>query len=120
MKSAVTGRVVWIYKGRSKKPSYMAYCRAKKQELARVRGWRRIVNQRKNNILRFLAALTKTNAIPEEVSAEMSAAQRNIVSMANTAPVCDKGFYEHIIRERSRRKRRWFCSQYDTNDTPLR
>ena len=112
-KSVLTGKAVWIGHERSYKAEYMAYRRACRNEITRMRGWCYVVARRRNNILHLLQELTAHLPILGDIPPEQQEAARFLMQLANTEPPKQSEFYDHIREERRRREkartreRRW-------------
>lgn len=104
VRSCLTGQVVWIYRGASKRSADSTYCRACQCEVERVRHWSRIAARRKANILRLLSECMAGMAIDGVMTPEQKAAAKRLTSMAED-PGCYREFYDHIMEERRRRAR---------------
>lgn len=110
IRSVVTGRIVWLCSAASRGASRVAYHRAKKSELRRMRSKRSIMQKRRDNIMQFLETLTGASdgqSLPQEASK----AQRRIKAIADEAQTLDTGFYEHIMKSRRVPAKRCVCSQ---------
>ncbi len=105
-RSCLTGKVVWIRHHMSYKAEWAAYRRACQREIERVQGWCAISARRKANIQKLLDELTASMPIDSELSPEKKDAARRIAAIANTPLRCHRDFYDHIMEERRRKKRK--------------
>lgn len=103
VRSVVTGRIVWMWKGISKRATQKAYERACRSEEGRVRKWNKSVRRRHDNIRQFLNDLMSAKNPSEAMVKEAVAAVRSIEAMAETKSVCDKDFISHVRTMRDRR-----------------
>lgn len=102
-RSCITGKIIWFYRGMSKNAANVAYHRAWKHELERVKHWPEVVAERKANILRLLNNCLANLPITAELTPKQKAAVRRLRKMAEEEPECDMDFYNHIIEEQRRR-----------------
>ena len=106
LKSAITGKAVWVSHDRTYKTEWEAYKKACRKEITRMRSWGYMVARRKNNILHFLA---KLGDIPKE----KRDAAKALTQLADTEPLKQSDFYDHIREERrqrenaKKREKRW-------------
>lgn len=108
--SCLTGKAVWIYQGASHKAAKWAYWMACKKEVQRYRYWAQLVELRKQNIARFLAACTERLPLTQDMTPEQKSAARQLLKIKKRNEVCDHEFYDHIVEEAKRRSeasRRW-------------
>lgn len=103
-KSCLTGKAVWIYRGPSHNAARIAYWRACKKEVERVRNWPETMARRKANILAFLSELTANLPPLAEMPPEKRAAARKMLALAEEQPDPGLAFYEHIMEERRRKE----------------
>ncbi len=103
-KSCLTGKAVWIYRGPSKNAARIAYWRACKKEIDRVKHWGNVVAQQCSNAARFLADCMAEIPINAELTPEQAEAARKLQSIAKREKECYRDFYEHIMEERRRRE----------------
>lgn len=103
--NCVTGQAVWVYQGASPDAERMAYWRASKKEMTRVRWWNRRVAERADAVRSLLDACL--SALPDKsvMTDEQAAAVRRLEAVIAREPECDRGFYNHIRAERRRRER---------------
>jgi len=102
-RSCITGKIIWVYRGMSKNAANVAYHRAWKHELERIKHWPEYVAERKANILKLLNDCLANLPITAELTPKQKAAARRLRKMAETEPECDLDFYNHIIEEQRRR-----------------
>lgn len=102
-RSCLTGNAVWINKAPSKQAVWRAYWRACKREVERVARWGETVERRKEN-LRHLIHELMASASSDEPSPGREAAARRLNKLSEENVACHKGFYDHIVEERRRRK----------------
>ena len=100
-KSCLTGKAVWIHSGSpSKNSEWMAYDRAKRQEMKRVKQWSDMKARRKSNIMRIF------NDCMENVSrieGKLQTAARKLLTLSEQTISCSRDFYNHLLEERKRR-----------------
>lgn len=103
-RSCTTNQVVWIYQGPSKGAARLAYWRARKHEITRVRGWQRRVRQRADTIQSYLDDCM--NALP--LMSPLSKAQREAIktlqAIIQQPMPCDTVFYNHIRTMQKRKQ----------------
>ena len=104
IKSCLTGRAVWIYRGPSKNASQSAYWRACKYEVERFKRWSKHVARRKANIQRLLTDCTAGIDIAGTMTPEQKAAARRLASLSED-PAFNREFYDHVVEERRRMER---------------
>lgn len=104
VRSCLTGKPVWLYRGASLHGSESAYWRACKYEIERFRGWSRTVARRKANIQRLLSECMAGLGINAALTPEQKAAAKRLASYAEP-PAYYREFYDHVMEERRRRKR---------------
>ena len=103
IRSCITGRAVWIYRGTSKHASRCAYWHACKHEMDCVRHWNEAVARRKANIQRLLSDCMADMAITDVMTPEQKTAARQLASYSEKEAGFSREFYDHIIEERRRR-----------------
>lgn len=103
-KSCLTGKAVWIYRGPSHNAARIAYWRACKKEIERIRQWPERMARRKAEILAFLSELTANLPPVEEMPPEKRALARKLLAMADEQPDPGRAFYDHIMEERRRKE----------------
>ena len=112
-RSCLTGRVVWIYHGRSQEAARKAYWRACKKEVRRVRQWTARIAARQKILMQMLGlgdSSSSSSGIYEGMTPEKKAAAREIVRMGKQPPPQGREFYDHIVEESKRRNwrsKRW-------------
>lgn len=102
-RSCLTGRVVWIYRGPSRNAAYVAYHRACRKEVQRVRHWSERNAERRACILRLLNEWLADIPITTPLTPEQVTAAKEIRALARRDIACDHEFYDHIMEERRRR-----------------
>ena len=102
-RSCLTGKAVWVYQGPSENAARIAYYRACRKEVERVRSWGKIVAQRCQNISRLLSNCMAELPINAELTPVQLAAARRLKEMSKQECPCYREFYDHILEE-SRRK----------------
>lgn len=105
-RSCITGKIVWVYRGMSRNAGYVAYHRAVKHEIERVKHWPEYVAERKAKILKFLSDRMAHFPLDAVLTPEQKAAARTIRKIAETEPELDLDFYNHVIEEQNRRNLR--------------
>lgn len=120
-RSCLTGKVVWIYRGMSHNAGRLAYWKACKKELEKVKQWSERMADRKRKLTMVLglsdsntsangssgkasANGTSGNMIGDELTDEQRKAYRELVRMSKQEPPPDMEFYNHIVEERRRRQ----------------
>lgn len=103
-RSCITGRVVWVYRGFTKAAANVAYWRACKKEIERVRHWADTMARQRAEITNMLTACLANLPIDAEMTPEQKQAARELQAMAKMDIPCDREFYDHIMEERRRRK----------------
>ncbi len=103
-RSCLTGQAVWIYQGPSKVSARLAYWRACRRELERVKHWGETMAQRRRNILRLMSCDSSSSSVLDaSMSDEQQAAARKLLAVAKMETDGRTEFYNHIIEERRRR-----------------
>lgn len=102
-RSCINGKAVWISKSPSKAAEQLAYWRACKHEVERVRQWGETVLRRKSNVQRMLNGLMANLPVTDTLTEKCREAARQIVSISESCTACCSDFYNHIMEERSRR-----------------
>lgn len=103
-KSCLTGKVVWIYRGPSKNAARVAYHRACKHELERMKHWSERVARRMTNIARLLSDCMSEIPINADLTPEQKEAAKQLLKLSKENADCHREFYEHVVEERRRRK----------------
>lgn len=103
VRSCITGNVVWLYRGKSRAGAMRAYWIACKKELELMKKMPEIIAQRRESILKFLAALQASLPIDAELTEQQKAAAKTIRAIAAKDMKVDTEFYEHILEEARRR-----------------
>lgn len=103
-RSCLTGKVVWIYRGTSRAAARVAYLRACRKEVDRVRSWKEWVRLRKATVLRILSECTASLSIDAVLTPEQTEAARKLQAIGKKDVECDTDFYDHIMEERRRRE----------------
>lgn len=104
LKSCLTGKAVWIYRGPSRTAAQKAYCRACHKEVERVRRWTEEAERRKSNIMRVLTELTAGMPATAELPPEKRQLAKQLLSLSEKTIPAGSAFYEHIMEERRRRE----------------
>ena len=102
-KSCLTGKVVWIYWGPTRKAANVAYHRACKEELKRINHWKERADIRRRNILNILNECLADIPVTEALTPEQAEAARQLRNLSKEDIACHREFYEHIIEEQRRR-----------------
>lgn len=103
-KSCLNGKIVWVWRGKSRHSARTAYYRACKQEVERVRHWGETAAQRRRNLLRTLTECMADMALTDEMAPEQIAMANIVKRLSEEDFACHTEFYEHIMEERRRRK----------------
>ena len=101
-KSCITGRAVWIYQGRGS--SYIAYWRACKKEVERIRNWPTIAARRKESIERLINICTGNFSINAELTPAQKEAVEKLKRIKDKGATCYRDFYNHIMETRRLRR----------------
>lgn len=111
-RSCLTGKVVWIYRGRLAKSADESYRRACIREIERVRHFSDMAATRQRNISRLLNDCMDGIPFTAELTPQQREAAEQLHSlMSRTTHVSE--FYEHIVEERRRRKQKTKNRNYD-------
>ena len=102
-KSCLTGKAVWIYRGPSERSAGLAYWRACRQEMERMRRFSAVAARRFGNIARILSDCMAGLPVNAELTAWQKEAVRQLQAIQKKGIACHRDFYEHIMEERSRR-----------------
>ncbi len=103
-KSCLTGKVVWIYKGKNRHAARTAYYRACREEARRTRKEKETKAQRRKNILKVLEDCLDEIPITEALTPKQVEAARQMRNISNEDIGSHREFFEHIMEERRRRK----------------
>lgn len=104
LKSCLTGKAVWIYRGPSRSAARMAYWRACRSEVERVRQRAEAAARRRANIQRMLSELTAAMPATGDLPPEKKALARQLLSLSEKKIPAGGAFYDHIMEERRRRE----------------
>lgn len=104
VRSCLTGKVVWIYRGLSQNAARLAYWRACQKEIERVRNWAQKMQSRKDHILRVLEECSASLPLNAELTKEQKEASRELQSIIRKGQECHSEFYDHIMETRRRRQ----------------
>lgn len=118
--SCLTGKIVWVYRGRSSDGARIAYWRACRKEVRRVRQMMIREAERKKQLLRLLAndgSASSSFSIRADMSQEQRKAVREIVKLCKKQLSHGGEFYEHIIEEA--RRRNWQSNRWKSNREKL-
>ena len=102
-RSCLTGKVVWVYRCSSKGAARVAYHRACRNEVKRMRHWGETAAQRRANIMKVLNECLADIPLDSALSNAQKAAARRLQAISKEDIACHREFYEHIIEERRRR-----------------
>lgn len=103
-KSCLTGRVVWVYKGKSKASSYVMYLLACRRELAREKNKASVDEQRRKNIMNVLNECVADLCFAGPLTPEQEAAAKELKRLAEEPVATCNEFRDHILEERRRRE----------------
>lgn len=102
-RSCINDQAVWIHKG-SPKASIVAYWRACKREVERVKRWSETLAQRRKNIYRLLSRDSDSSTVFDEcLTDDQKIAVRKLLAISKMETDGRTAFYDHIIEERRRR-----------------
>ena len=104
LRSCLTGKVVWIYRGPSQEAARKAYFRACKKEIEHVRSWAERMAQRTASITRLLTNCLADKPIDAELTPDQQEAAKELQAISKKQLECHSEFYDHIMEERRRRE----------------
>ena len=102
LKSCLTGKAIWIYRGPTKHSAGKAYRRACYFEKKWSRRFLRAITKRKNNIQGFLGNLVASHPFTERLPQPTRRAARKIGNVSKKESRHQSEFYQHIKEERKR------------------
>lgn len=122
LKSCLTGKAVWIYRGPSRNAARLAYWRACRKEVERVRRWTEAAERRRANIMRILTELTAGMPAIAELPPEKRQLAKQLLSLSEKKIPAGGAFYDHIMEEQRRREedRRIRRQMRERENTPNR
>lgn len=97
---------VWVYRGPSKAAAWIAYRRACKAEIERMRKWSSAVALRKSNIQRMLSDCVSRVPVTDMLQPQQKSAARYLLSLANKNMAYNSSFYDHIQEEKLRKQKK--------------
>ena len=100
-----TGKIVWVYRGKSENAGRKAYWMVCKRESTRVRSWKKRVERRTAIINDFTQSLIDGLPTPDDLTPDQRKAIRELQKIAENPPKCDTQFYNHLQQDRKRKKR---------------
>lgn len=106
-RSCITGKVVWIYQGVSREAARIAYWRACKKELEKMKHWTEQMADRKRMVgavMGMLSCSSSSSVFDVNMTDEQRQAARELAKLRKEEPALDTGFYEHIMEERRQRR----------------
>lgn len=115
-RSCLTGKIVWIYRGSSYEGARLAYWRACKHEVRRVRSWASRMAERRRQLMRLLTgsdSSSSSSILARKMTPEQRKAAREIIQMGKQPPPRDSAFYDHIVEEA--RRRNWRSNRWKDN-----
>lgn len=101
--SCITGEPVWYYQGPSENSARIAYWRACKHEIERIRNFPAYAKKKADAVRKLLSECLAEIPITAELTPKQKAAVKYLKSVADEGPSCHMAFYEHIMEERRRR-----------------
>ena len=107
-RSCITGKVVWIYRGVSREAARIAYWRACKKELEKMKHWAEQMADRKRMVgavMGMLSCSSSSSVFDDHMTDEQRQAARELAKLRKEEPAMYTGFYEHIMEERRQRRR---------------
>lgn len=110
-RSCVNDKPVWIYMGASEDAARIAYWRACKHEVKRIKNWGKIVARRMKNISRLLTNCTAAMPMMQVMTRQQEDTIKQLQSIDKDKFVCQRDFFDHIMEERRRRQDRLKNSQ---------
>lgn len=102
-RSCLTGKIIWVYHGITKTAERLAYFRACKREMNRVRGWKERLDKRRRNLKRLLSDSSSGIPITDELTPEQRCAAQHLNDIGRQSSSQHSEFYEHIVEEKKRR-----------------
>ena len=102
VRSCLTGKAVWIYQGSSVAGAKLAYWKACKKEVKRVRMWMQKVNERRRNLRRFISECTASLPLTVELTLEQKDSAHELQFIDKDNQSCHREFYDHIMEEARR------------------
>lgn len=120
-RSCLTGNAVWVYRGPSEHAASMAYRRACKKEIERVRNWPQIVKKRAEQVSRILNEALADIPLNVSLTPRQKESVRQLKAIQNHVPECHREFYDHIMEEARRKNEasnRW--ADYRTKNFGLK
>jgi len=112
-RSCLTGDAVWIYRGPSQEAARMAYFRACRKEMERMKHWAKAAARRCANAARMLTDCTSSLPRTAGMTAEQKEAARQLQAIVKREHPRRSEFYEHIMAERRIRHRKIQNTNYD-------
>lgn len=103
-RSCINDKPVWIYMGPSEGAARLAYWRACKSEVKRIKNWSKTVARRMKNISTLLTNCTASLPMMEAMTPEQEETVRQLQSIGKNEFACHRDFFEHIMEERRRRR----------------
>ncbi|MBO4499167.1 MAG: hypothetical protein J5732_02810 [Bacteroidaceae bacterium] len=106
-RSCITDKVVWIYQGVSYEAARIAYWRACKKELEKIKHWTEQMADRKRMVgavMGVLSCSSSSSVFDDHMTDEQRQAARELAKLRKEEPAMYTGFYEHIMEERRRRR----------------
>ena len=104
IRSCLTDKPVWVYQGASKEGARIAYWRACKREIERVRRWPEYMSKRATAVTRLLSSCMDKMSLEMSLTMEQKDAARCLQKLCKNGLQCHREFYDHIVEERRRRK----------------
>lgn len=104
-RNSTTGKIVWVYRGKSQNAGRKAYWLVSKRENTRIRSWKKRLERRTAIIKEFLQRLIDGLPTPDDLTPDQRKAIRELQKIADNPPKCDTQFYNHLQQERKRKKR---------------
>lgn len=102
--SCLTGKVVWMYRGKGTKAAVRkAYQRACQREIATVTHWAEMVEAYRSRVTKFLNDCLANIPITETLTPEQKAGVREVQKIIKEECKPYTAFYDHIMEERRRR-----------------
>ncbi len=104
IRSCLTGRAVWIYRGPSKEAARKAYWRACNKELERMRMFTERIASRAAGITRLLTNCMADKPLDAKMTPEQEAAAKELQAISRKPQETTHEFYDHIMETRRRRR----------------
>ena len=112
-RSCLTGKVVWAYRCDTEKAARIAYYRACKKEVRRIRQWSAKMAERKRKLVSIFNGGNSSSSginVNKYKDPAVRRLARQMCKLIKAQPPKDTAFYDHIVEEAKRRNwqsKRW-------------